>query len=122
MGSLPGPSRGTSTTTPISRAARTAGTIVSNGESSGPTPRKATTPITATATKLTLLLIRKKATDRRAMCSLLIPPSCRTQAPSARPPRPLAGTIEPMASSEPAICQERRRDIPRQKIGANMST
>ena len=56
------------------------------------------------------------------MCSVFMPPSCRTQAPSASPPMPLAGTIEPIASSEPAICQERRIDIPRQKIGANMST
>ena len=42
-------------------------------------------PITATATKLTELLIRKKATERRAMRSAGMPPSCRIQAPSARP-------------------------------------
>ena len=78
-------------------------------------------PMIATATKLTELLIRKKATERRAIRSASMPPSCRTQAPSARPPAPLAGTSEPIASSEPPICQLRRQLSPRQKIGANMT-
>ena len=35
---------------------------------------------------------------------------------------PLAGTSEPIASSEPPICQLRRHGRPVQKIGPNMST
>ena len=78
-------------------------------------------PMIATAKKLTELLIRKNATDRRAIRPASIPPSWSTQAPSASPPAPLAGTIEPIASSEPPICQLRRQLKPRQKIGANMT-
>ena len=57
-------------------------------------------PITATATKLTELLITKNATVRRAMSSAGIPPLRSAQAPRARPPAPLAGTSEPTASSD----------------------
>ena len=77
-------------------------------------------PSTATATKLTELLIRKKATERRAMRSAGIPPRCRIHAPSARPPAPLAGTSEPAASSDQAICALVRHDIRLQKTGRNM--
>jgi CheY-like chemotaxis protein len=55
------------------------------------------------------------------MRSLPMPPRCRIQAPSASPPAPLAGTSEPIPSSEPPICQLRRRDRPVQKIGPNTS-
>ena len=78
-------------------------------------------PSTATATKLTPDLMTKKATERRAIRAPSIPPLWRTQAPSARPPAPLAGTIEPIASSEPPICQLRRQPSPVQKIGPNMT-
>ena len=73
-----------------------AGTAVSQGDRSGPTrPRARAVPSTATATKFTELLMRKKATERLAIRSAGIPPSRRIQAPRARPPAPLAGTIEP---------------------------
>jgi hypothetical protein len=78
--------------------------------------------MTATATKLTPLLIRKNATERLAIRGPSIPPECRIQAPSARPPAPLAGTSDPMASSDPPICQLRRHGSPLQKIGPNMIT
>ena len=79
-------------------------------------------PSTATATKFTELLMRKKATERRAIRSAGIPPSWRIQAPRARPPAPLAGTSEPMASSDQPISQLVRHGMCSQKIGRNMST
>jgi hypothetical protein len=79
-------------------------------------------PSTATATKLTELLMRKKATERRAICSPGMPPSCRIQAPSASPPAPLAGTIEPAPSSARPISQLVRHGMALQKTGRNMST
>ena len=85
-------------------------------------PSAITVPNTATATKLTPLLIRKKATERRAIRWPGMPPRCRTHAPRASPPAPLAGTSEPIASSEPPICQLRRQPSPVQKIGPNMTT
>ena len=85
-GSAPGPSRGINNTSPITSPAAAAGTAVSQSEGAGPkTPTASSVPITATATKLIELLIRKKATERRAMRSAGMPPSCRIQAPSARP-------------------------------------
>ena len=78
-------------------------------------------PMIATAKKLTELLIRKNATERWAIRSASMPPSWRTQAPKASPLAPLAGTSEPTASSEPPICQLRRQLRPRQKTGANMT-
>ena len=78
-------------------------------------------PSTATATKLTELLMRKNATDRRAICSPGMPPSRRIQAPSARPPAPLAGTIEPTPSSDRPISQLVRPHA-WQKTGRNMRT
>ena len=62
-----------------------------------------TVPSTATAMKFTELLIMKNATERRAITSPGMPPSLRIHAPSARPPAPLAGTIEPAPSSASAI-------------------
>ena len=59
-----------------------------------------TMPTTATATNLTELLRMKKATLRRAMSSAGMPLLRSAQAPSASPPAPLAGTIEPTASSD----------------------
>ena len=79
-------------------------------------------PSTATATKLTELLIRKKATERRAIRSAGMPPSRRIQAPSASPPAPLAGTIEPAPSSARPISQLVRHGMFRQKIGRNITT
>ena len=79
-------------------------------------------PRTATATKLTELLIRKKATERRAIRSAGIWRRLRIHAPSARPPAPLAGTIEPTPSSDQAISELVRHDIRRQNTGRNIST
>ncbi len=89
---------------------------------SGPTPRAIAVPTTATATKFTELLIRKKATERRAMRSPLMPPRLSTQAPSASPAAPLAGISEPAASCEPPICHDLRQVRPVQKMGPNMTT
>ena len=107
----------------MTRVAAAAGTAVSQSERSGPnSPTASAAPITATARKLTPLLIRKKATERRAMRGPSMPPRWRIQAPSASPPAPLAGTSEPIASSAPPICQLRRPLRPVQKIGPNMRT
>ena len=103
--SAPRPSRGSSeharddgdATAP--RAARSA---AASGAGRRARPPSAC-PMTATATKFTELLIRKNATERRAIRSAGMPPRCRIQAPSARPPAPLAGTIEPTASSDQPI-------------------
>ena len=120
---VPGPRRGTATTAASASVATAAGKAVSQRDRSGPTrPSAITVPSNATATKLTELLIRKKATDRRAIRSPPIPPLCSTHAPSASPPAPLAGISEPIASSEPPICQLRRQLNPVQKIGPNMTT
>ena len=121
-GGLPGPMRGSRATAPITRVAAAAGTAVSQSDRSGPTPTASAAPITATARKLTPLLIRKKATDRRAMRGPSMPPRWRIHAPRASPPAPLAGTSEPIASSAPPICQLRRPLRPVQKIGPNMRT
>ena len=56
------------------------------------------------------------------MRSPSIPPLLSTQAPSASPAAPLAGTSEPAASSDPPICQLLRQPSPVQKIGPNMTT
>ena len=79
-------------------------------------------PSTATATKFTELLIRKNATERLAIRSAGMPPRLRIQAPSARPPAPLAGTIEPAPSSARPISQLVRHGMLWQKTGRNIST
>ena len=79
-------------------------------------------PSTATAMKFTELLIRKKATERLAIRSPGMPPSLRIQAPSASPPAPLAGTIEPAPSSANPISQLVRHGMFWQKIGRNKKT
>ncbi len=79
-------------------------------------------PSTATAMKLTELLIRKKATERRAMRSVAMPPSCSAHAPSASPAAPEAGTSEPAPSSLQEMFQAVRQRICGQKIGRNIST
>ena len=81
-------------------SARIAGPSVSQTGVDGPTPRNMAMPTTNTATKLTLLLITKKATERRAISIPGIPPFDSAQAPSASPPAPDAGTIDPTASSD----------------------
>ncbi len=122
-GARPGPRRGMATTAPSASTAMAAGKAVSHSESSGPNrPSARAVPSTATARKFTELLIRKKATERRAIRAVSMPPRWSTHAPSASPPAPLAGTSEPMASSEPPICQLRRQVRPVQKIGPNMTT
>ena len=78
--------------------------------------------MTATATKFTELLMRKNATERRAIRSAGMPSRERIQAPRARPPAPLAGTIEPTPTSASPISALRRQGIRRQKTGRNMST
>jgi hypothetical protein len=77
--------------------------------------------MTATATKLTELLIRKNATDRRAILSAGIPPRRRIHAPSASPPAPLAGTREPTPSSAHAISRLVRADMWLQNTGRNIT-
>ena len=122
-GARPGPRRATATTTPSATTDAAAGKAVSQSDCSGPNrPIAIAVPITATATKFTELLIRKNATERRAMRSPSIPPLLSTQAPSASPAAPLAGTSEPAASSDPPICQLLRQPSPVQKIGPNMTT
>ena len=78
--------------------------------------------MTATATKLTELLISRNATERRAICSSGIPSRCRIQAPNASPLAPLVGISEPTASSASAISVVVRRDSRGQKTGRNIST
>src|SRR4051794_9481493 len=79
-------------------------------------------PMAATATKFTELLMRKNATDRRAILSAGIPARLRIHAPSARPPAPLAGRSEPTASSDQPISQLVRHDVDAQKTGRNIAT
>jgi hypothetical protein len=67
-------------------------------------------------------LIRKNATDRRAIFSAGIPAWRRIQAPSASPPMPLAGTSDPTPVSDSEICQLIFQGMRGQKIGRNMST
>ena len=81
-----------------------------------------TVPSSATAMKFTELLIRKNATERLAIRCAGMPPSRRIQAPRARPPAPLAGTIEPAPSSDKPISQLVRHGMFWQKIGRNIST
>src|SRR2546426_12262089 len=85
-------------------------------------PTAISVPRTATAAKLTELLRRKKATERRAIWSAGMPPWFRIQAPSARPPAPLAGTIDPIASSDQPISRLVRQGILGQKSGLNITT
>jgi hypothetical protein len=100
-----------------------AGSAVSHSDSSGPSrPVASRRPSTATATKFTEDLIRKNATDRRAMRSAAMPPWRSTQAPRARPLAPLAGTSEPTASSDIPICQLRTHGMRRQNTGRNSRT
>ena len=116
-------SRGINSTSPITSTAPAAGTAVSSNDFSGPnSPSAIDVPITATAAKLTELLIRKNATDRRAMRSVGMPPACRIQPPSASPAAPLAGTIEPIPSVDHAISQLVRNGMWLQKIGRNIRT
>ena len=51
-----------------------------------------------------------------------MPERVRIQAPSATPPAPLAGTIEPTASSESEISNVERHDIRGQNAGRNIAT
>ena len=81
-----------------------------------------TVPSTATAMKFTELLMRKKATERLAIRCAGMPPSRRIQAPRARPPAPLAGTIEPAPSSDKPISQLVRHGMLWQKTGRNINT
>ncbi len=117
------PSRPIAATATITASASTAGSAVSASDWCGPsTPTARRVPITATATKLTELLRRKKATERRAMWSAGIPPRRRIHAPSASPPAPLAGTIEPMPSSAHEISQLVRHDMRSQNTGRKSRT
>ena len=104
-------------------AAPAAGNAVSQSERCGPArPTAITKPTTATATKLTAPLIRKNATERRAIWGAGMPPSRRIQAPRASPPIPLAGTIDPIASSDQPSSQVVRQRMCEQKIGRNINT
>ncbi len=107
----------------MARTDRTAGSGVSQTDCGGPRiPRKTTTPTTATAAKLTELFNNRKATERRAMVSVFIPARESTHAPSAIPPAPDAGMIEPVPTSErPTSAAERQRMI-EQKTGRNINT
>ena len=83
---------------------------MSASEKCGPTPSAIRIPTTPTATKLIELLISRNAIERRAITGPGIPERLRIQAPSAMPPAPLAGTIEPTASSDkPISALERQR-------------
>ena len=107
----------------MSSTDRAAGTAVSHSDRSGPsTPTASSVPSTATATKFTDDLMMKNATDRRAIRSPGIPLRCSTQAPSASPLAPDAGTSDPTASSAQPICQLRFQPIRRQNTGRNMTT
>ena len=75
-----------------------------------------------TAKKLTELLSKKKATERRAMAWSSMPSRCRIHAPSASPPMPLAGTIEIMACSASPISAVRLQVICEQNTGLNSRT
>src|SRR4051812_50048847 len=95
----------------MTSAARIAGTIVSHGDRVGPkAPTNISVPSTATATKFTELLMRKKATERRAILSAGMPPRLRIHAPRARPPAPLAGANEPAAGPDPPVSPPERPD------------
>src|SRR3954452_5668245 len=119
--SSPRPRRGTVRIAAMAAAAAAAKKIVSHGEKWGPTPAHIRTPTTTTATKFTELLMRKNASERRAIFWVGMPPSRRIHAPSARPPIPLAGTIDPIPSSDQAISALVLRDMWLQKIGRNIT-
>src|SRR3954469_995954 len=118
----PWPIRGSRRTIPIVTTESAAGSAVSSSDFSGPTPSAMSVPMAATATKFTELLMRKNATDRRAILSAGIPARLRIHAPSARPPAPLAGRSEPTASSDQPISQLVRHDVDAQKTGRNIAT
>ena len=59
---------------------------------------------------------------RRATTCTGMPERLRNQAPSATPPAPLAGTIDPTASPENEISKVERHDIRLQKAGRNIAT
>ena len=122
-GSSPGP-RWESAATPARNASDSAaGSAVSHSDWCGPSsPTAISVPMTATATKLTELLISRNATERRAILSSSIPSRCRIQAPNASPLAPLVGISEPTASSASAISVVVRRDSRGQKTGRNIST
>ena len=71
---------------------------------------------------LTRLVSRKKATVRRAMWPVSMPPRRRIHAPSARPPAPPTENSEFAASSESPISVLVRQLILRQKTARNAST
>src|SRR3954452_6565659 len=118
----PWPIRGSRSTTAIVTTESAAGSAVSSSDFSGPTPSAMSVPMTATATKFTELLMRKNATDRRAIWSAGIPARLRIHAPSARPPAPLAGSSEPTASSDQPISQLVRHEVEAQNTGRNIAT
>src|SRR4051795_6712287 len=120
--SEPWPIRGSRRTIPIVTTESAAGSAVSSSDFSGPTPSAISVPMTATATKFTELLMRKNATDRRAILSAGIPARLRIHAPSARPPAPLAGSSEPTASSDQPISQLVRHEVEAQNTGRNIAT
>ena len=64
----------------------------------------------------------RNATLRRATTATGMPERVRIQAPSATPPAPLAGTIEPTAISESEISNVERHDIRGQNAGRNIAT
>ena len=77
-------------------------------------------PRTNTATKFAPLLSTKKATEWRAISSPGMPPLRSAHAPSASPPAPLAGTIDPAPSSDMPSSYVVRHVIRAQKTGRNM--
>src|SRR4051794_16086719 len=105
------------------RTDNAAGHAVSHSDRCGPTsPTAISVPSAATNTKLVALLMTKKATERRAISCAGMPAWLRTQAPSARPLMPLAGTIDPTPTSDHEIFQLSVQGIDGQNTGRNIRT
>ena len=108
---------------PIAASPTSAGTRPSSklGEPESRPVASASPPMIRSVT-LTRLVSRKKATVRRAMWPVSMPPRRRIQAPSASPPAPPTENSEFAASSESPISELVRQLIRRQKTARKTST
>ena len=75
-----------------------------------------------TAAKFTELFNNRKATERRAIVAAAMPARESTQAPSAMPPAPDAGMIDPIPTSDRPTSAAERQGISEQNTGLNIST
>src|SRR4051794_4962540 len=107
----------------MTSTARAAGTSVSQTGCDGPRmPANTSTPTTTTAAKLIEDFNNRNATERRAIVSGFIPARESTHAPSATPPAPDAGTIDPVPTSDSPTSAAERQLMSEQNAGRNINT